>query len=333
MPEFQEITHSKALFTAYTNGNHEVWGKPLNVQQWSTTCHILHDVMRDYKLQCRYFGIVEGKNLLAGCAVLDRPLYLAGGKQSTDHAIMGVYTYPEYRRKGHAKQLIDNIIRIYSGNEDEQLSLWSDVKDYYARFGFKRCTGDTYRTLIMDPRSDERSLSHFSTSVPLEWIDTPSMVENVREVHDQLLKCTADRSGGAVVEAAPGMYALDVAKGTIFKDLLGEKRPTRFGAHVNDAWISWIYLFSAEILLVSGISGSPKEISELLRLAAETAEEFGLKRVEVFETTLLDVEFSKVVDAVQKLGLTYQVEQERGLMQPMYIGKHSWVAPGGYAWC
>lgn len=333
MLEFREITNDDILLDAYINGNHEVWGQPLSTQQWSKLHELLHNVMEEYNLKCRYFGIVEGKSLLAACAVLDRPLYLAGGKRSTDHAIMGVHTSPMHRRKGYARQLIDGIVKVFSDKEDDQLSLWSDVKDYYARSGFKRCTGDKYRSLVLAPRSDTKSSCHFSTSMPVEWIDTPSMIENVREAHAKLLTSTADRLGGAVIEAGPSLYALNVAKSNIYKDLVGKERPGRFGAHVGDAWASWTYLFATGVLLIMGISGSSKETAELLRLAAETAERYGLKKVEIFETTLLDSDFNKVVDAVKKVGLAHEVEQERAFMQPMYIGKHSWVAPGGYAWC
>lgn len=54
--------------------------------------------------------------------------------------IGGVYTYPEYRGKGYASIMIDRLVEIakeeYIG-QDGFIFLYSEVGEYYSRFGFK----------------------------------------------------------------------------------------------------------------------------------------------------------------------------------------------------
>lgn len=318
---FQDITNDVDLCTEAVRQTHSFWGKAFTIDQFHAYADALGAILSQNKCKTHVFGDVINGELVASLEVLERPLYLGHGKFATDYAVASVFVPEHQRRKGYAEGLVSKVAAKFA-KPGCQVSLWSDVGDYYKRSGFV-LADPAAQTVVIPPTQvcDAAALGTFLTRD-----DMPRIVQAHRE---QVMRYADSHEGGVTVPE-DYMYTLLQQRAIIEQQLLGDSVATYFGARVGSGWMSWAYLLGYKKVIIMGTEGSAEEIAKMLIMAAEAGSGFGL-RVEMFETDLLGVSLQDVFEALKRHHIDCELKK-RGHELPMVITGSKWLVPGGYAW-
>ncbi|GMM52366.1 hypothetical protein DASB73_033290 [Starmerella bacillaris] len=330
---FRDITNNKQLVQESLRHSFSHWGHALTFEQYVAEGEKIGKILADDNLTVRNFALVANDKLLASCEVLERPLYCGGGKYAVDNGVASVFVPDECRRKGYAELLINSVVNKYRSSEN-QLSLWSDVADYYSRCGFRLLDGVKNKVhptvFVNSPGSAD--INSFSSSISFLGIN--DMTEII-ELHRKQVFALADAGEGNVIVPNAGSYGQLQNRILIEEEYLNMSPTTEFGAVVKEdgelkAWMSWGFLLSYKKLIVMGTSGSSSDIAKLLIMASSVASRIGL-HVHLFETTLVGNKLEDVLAELKKLGADAELKGREGSW-PMVISEHKWVGAGGYGW-
>ncbi|QPG76163.1 hypothetical protein FOA43_003549 [Brettanomyces nanus] len=148
--------------------NYPTWGQPFTLTDYQEReeinyKHELCDIMRDYSKKKKgvYYWIMRDseadierssnpkfQNIVSACEILVRDSYFvdASSNDKTDiqeclSAVIGsVFTFPEYRSRGYATKMLKLLVdkmKILLGNPYDFSFLYSEVGEFYSKFGFK----------------------------------------------------------------------------------------------------------------------------------------------------------------------------------------------------
>jgi len=216
------------------------------------------------------------------------------------------------------------------------MSLWSDVGDYYARFGFVfplvfEDEPHWHRTIVCQGTTKEVDCEMLDLARVNQQIVPEHTNELIRKTDILCRECNGEVRLNLVVPHA-GLYEQLQFRALFTAEKLGIPQPTKFGARTLDShgWISWTYFFDSKKLMVLGLFGSTNEIGILMAAAAAEAARYGCY-VELYESSMMMQFGSAEEAALTTLGLEFEVK-ERATSLAMSKGAGIWVYPGGYAW-
>lgn len=165
---FERITDPKEISSTHTQ-NGINWKGPLSIESYVKREKVLGKARIATKNQSpevreqfpelapwlgiRYFALKDGKAIVSSCETLNRLGYFIGpgDSQTIEYNVMvcigGVFTPEEYRGKGYATYMVEKLAEYYDNARDspnspkgiKQLTftLYSEVGEYYKRFGFE----------------------------------------------------------------------------------------------------------------------------------------------------------------------------------------------------
>lgn len=322
---FKEITHDEALWKESLRQAYSFWGKPLTEEQFVLLVEKVHKFFDDSNHRLYGYGEIVDGELVASCKVLERPIYRGQGKYGMDYAVAMVYTSEKHRRKGHAERLVNSVVEKY-GNDEDQVSLWSGVGDYYARCGFVLADAKL-RTLVLTACAAD-SISQRQQGTYLTSEDIDSIVER----HRMQLLDLADSVEGSVVLPSVGLYRSMQLRANLLLEMQGVPESayvTAYGAVLGQAWMTWSVDLSRNRVLILGAEGKPTDIAQLLVMALHDGARFELA-VEMYETTLVRGSLQAVQRALQYLHAECEI-RKREKEWPMVVASQTWLAPGGYS--
>lgn len=173
--------------------------------------------------------------------------------------IASVYTAPEYRGKGYARELLTQVIQAESASR-QAFYLFSDIgASYYESLGF-HASGEAYDRVFEGQGGDPFSEAEPCTDLPT-WSERPF----------QLV-------------VSPGSLDWQVERERVYSELQGRARPSVSGAKVGNSILLWSVNYKKQELfaLLFYAEGS-QEARTLLQAARRMTQSLGLKLFRAWE--------------------------------------------------
>lgn len=251
---------------------HQAWGQRLDLSQFQEREVRLRGHAWSRDAMETWLLVGERGGTLASCETF-RVSSRAGGAAGSTWAIASVYTEPALRRKGHAREMIAQLVEELGRREPtaQGAILFSEVgPNLYRGVGFSEVPW-LERTLPASPGSP---------SPELRLVDGSGLEEafgRIPRPDDPFL-------------AWPSLAQLDwhLERERIYAGILGRRRPIATGAILGDAAAIWAADFKNERLCVLLAHAPDPESGEaLVRGAATVAAGANLRAVHLWESALL----------------------------------------------
>jgi hypothetical protein len=243
---------------------HDAWGGKLTVDEF---------VAREARLRAHRWAaaamtswhLVEDGAVLASCETFAMDSFLDGARGIT-HGVASVYTEPRLRGRGYAGRMMSLVREQLRGHAS---ILFSDVGDYYARFGWR-----------LRPAIDRRfAAAPGDPAAPV----------------DALLDARALDAAWDATPPPPSLYfvvwpssaQLDWPRERerAYAELLGRAPLSHAGARAGDGLVAWAADFKNDQLLVLAlVADDPRAVRPLVEAAQRQAHAAGLLRVIAWET-------------------------------------------------
>lgn len=341
-----------------THENNRVeWGPFLSLEDYcgreaTFAAQALHD---KYPVKYWALQVKEGDdwNIVAHMESNYMPaLYKKKGEQVKEtwaHGVMSVFTPPNCRGKGYATQMLTRVVKSMDeelsnskNGDDEFVVLWSDIGDYYSKFGFE----------LYDARQLEMKLS------PTDQLSWPEGVKEVglddlkrlgeldQNLLEQLMNRDTEKDGVTRVALKPSeeTFGAGINRATYVGEKITGKKETVFGAQVNDSFVIWVQdwgrkkidVVRLHVPLEKSVEGCKKDVDLLMKALLAHAH----KR-ELLKALLWVQDFPEQLDSteMEKLGTQSVADCKlavRDSSVPMVrLGKNlkgaKWLWEGKYA--
>lgn len=271
-------------------------------------------------------------------------------QETVSHSLGAVFTPMEHRGKGHAKNMMDAVVKEfekqdtwpqYKGLSKEALehsfsALWSDIGLYYSKFGYQLSSIEELVLTVEEAHPVDKDV---------QWITKDQIPAISQEDEKQLVgKMNADTEADGVVRLAirPTEYAHELthARAHYLAPLMrpdhtvqnGEE-VTRFGAVCNGVWILWTQDFAGDKLNILRMHCNETldsksflvALDKLFAAAVTEAQAWGLHKVTLWKQDvprLVDskqLSLSSIAEACNSMDSPYKVKvQERDGSWPMW---------------
>lgn len=152
-----EETNSEEDIKKCQENNYPVWGKPLTIEEYQERDWVTYKT--EYMGDNHHYFVIKNENgdIESSCEILIRDCWIKK-KDSTEiinarcGVIGSVFTAEKYRGKGNAslmmKELNNLIDNKYLTGENDVAFLYSEIGNYYERFGYKTFHVPVYK---LDP--------------------------------------------------------------------------------------------------------------------------------------------------------------------------------------
>lgn len=265
--------------------------------------------------------------IVSGCESLQRPAYRKAkgeqGKEVTEFVVASVFTPSAYRGKGYAAELLSGVTAEHG--KDGIVTLWSDVGNYYARFGYKRANCDQFHA--KPAKTTAKGVTLVTKDQAVQKL-LPRHVTQVKTTVDELVE--ADGKTRFAVVPHKGMYEQLFVRADHHRSSMNQAPVTSYGAVTKNAWAVWAPFFGSKALYIVGMDGPVDELVELFKAALNEAEAYGID-VKVFEETLSDPD--AFATALKEANIDFEFG-ERTDSWPMFVAPEDceWVCTGKYGW-
>lgn len=316
--------------------------------------------------------------IVSACETQRRQAYLKVKGQPVEttinQSIGAVFTAEQYRGKGYAAKMLEAVTKVLKTwqlpeNLSEEakdhvlLTLWSDVGDYYSRFGYVK---DSIETLVISVADSAKTSTKKGTS--LDFITDENTLAALAYQNQQSFKSIMDRDtekdGISRVAIVPsiGSYQYLNWRAIYHGPLLSKRKehPTVFGAKTDHSWILWTQDFPNDKLYILSIHSDlddhnavVKDLMVLFGAAVSEADYWSLSTVEIWRQDLpwqlgLDqgadtaeepasisggITIHGLVGTAVEHGLAVKVKDRAGSWPCWYrIEGTKWVFAGKYCW-
>lgn len=371
--ELVDITHDRELFIKTRRYVQTEWGTHLSFDDYLTLETELAATLNKHDLGFRVFALIDDNEastdtsaaisenetdqltdehgrkeentdsneksptIIGSCDIITRPLYCGFETYALDNCIGKVYVRPEFRKQGHGNRLLTEITSLFN-TKFNRVCLWSDIGDYYSRFGYQfpvQLPGESFlnRWTITNPEKSPSECDALDANITLSQI--------VNEHQRLMLRLTdtvqfdlGDRISLTHVVPHQGLYDRLITRSKFTAEKLGLKNPEYFAARTPDdhGWLTWSYFFEEKKAAILGAYGSANEIGALMVVATNCAAELGCS-IELWESSLINIETNsdEIVSAMDAHKLHVEpIKHEEAI--PMSVGSDIWLRPGFYCW-
>lgn len=244
----------------------------------------------------------ETQRRLAYFKVKGRPV-----ETTINQSIGAVFTAERYRGKGYAAKMLEAVTKSLKtwqlpanispeAKDHVLLTLWSDVGDYYSRFGYVK---NSTETLVISVAESANTRQKQGTS--LDLITDENTIAALAYQQQQVFKSVMDRDteedGISRVAIVPsiGSYQYLNWRAIYHGPLLSKRKeaPSVFGAKTDHSWILWTQDFPSNKLYVLSIHSDledpnavEKDLMNLFEAAVSEAEYWSLSTVEIWRQDL-----------------------------------------------
>jgi GNAT superfamily N-acetyltransferase len=223
---------------------HDAWGQRLTVDQF---------VSREERLRAHPWAranmttylLVEEGRVLSSCETFRMDSFLDGDKGVT-FGVASVYTEPALRGRGHAGRMM----RLLPAEGLQAGILFSDVGDYYARFGW-------------------RAVGAFEQILSAGNVESDATLLNSAQI-DALWNTVEVPRARFVVWPSAAQLDWHRERERAYAELFGRTPLAHAGAKTKEGLIVWAADFKNEKLLILHLQGSdPSLVAAARRQAAE----------------------------------------------------------------
>jgi GNAT superfamily N-acetyltransferase len=307
--------------------------------------------------------------LVSAFESVSRPaLYKKKGQpvdKTISHSIGSVFTAKEHRGKGYAREMMARGLEKLTHHDDEHfnkeqrkeavVALWSDIKDYYAQFGYKK--EDTHEIKIKLTSQTSGVVSH-SWPTQVRPIKNPEeIVELAKRAEKQLVedmdkKTEEDGITRVAIAPRPAVFAHTHWRSQYVGPILtkGPEKgvPEVFGAHCGKTNVLWAQDYGSEkIYLLRTITdrdASAEQVTSdlnlILQAALNEAQKWGLEYICLWTQDVPEVtSLEKVHEAfvASQIPSVDAIIHDRPDSWPMYCvpndpDRVDWISNGKYAW-
>lgn len=364
MVELVEITNDRELFIETRRFVHTEWGKHLDFDDYLKLEEELASVLNKNDLGFHVLALLDNTDASAGtssdiaeqegeqgakdatnktptiigsCDIITRPIYYGYDKYALDNCIGKVYIRPEFRKRGYGNRLLTEVTSLFN-SKCSRVCLWSDIGDYYARFGYQfpvELPGESFlnRWVVTNPQKRPNECDTLRADTTLSQIVNEHQRLMLR-LTDTIQYDIGDRITLTHVVPHQGLYERLITRSKYTAEKLGLKAPEYFAARTPDdhGWVTWSYFFEEKKVAILGAYGSANEIGALMVVATNCAAELGCS-VEFWESSIINIETDsdEVVSAMNAHDLLVEpVKHQEAL--PMSVGPGIWLRPGFYSW-
>lgn len=303
-PEIIRYTHMR---------NAEVWSAKLTKEQyadreWLIGCEsrigrrkgtlgVFHYVLRDLSLDSK----TKTDNIVASLETLNRKAWRIKGSNGKLEDVVcacvgGVFTFEEHRGKGYATEMITRLNEKLENQlgKNAFTFLYSEVGDYYSRFGYYNFEVPLHYIPIEAISLPKVNKNDYH---PLKYEDYQPLVDaQYDKVKLGLItKSKTLKHDETLVSLVPNLdiytwfHDRDIF---ISKTLKPENEIENFGAVLNGTkdHILWLHDWNSEILTIVRLYNEHQQdvenFKQLLNIAIEEAHKYGFKGINIWHTTL-----------------------------------------------
>lgn len=345
-----EVTDKPDLVRESLRISAPAWKGPLSEEKYEQLVTEKFQTVTNRWFERRFWALLRREQdswrVVSACETFRRPAYRKEfgkpGEFVSDVVLASVFTREDVRKSGYAAQMVNYVVRAM---EDEQrqsegkegaiamISLWSDVGDYYSRFGFRKVLS---RSIVCDPTEQMvAGARNWPSAEKLSLEKAGQLFKQLqKEMIDQMEEdCEVDGRGRILIVPDAGLYDLNVCTMRMQVATLKIDIPPVMGARTMNAhgWALWTYDFGRKCLYIVAAFGSADEIALLYQCACVMAAQYQLKVV-LYEGSIVGTEVEELVAALEARGSPAQLV-ERTESLAMYKGTDCvWAFPGRYAW-
>lgn len=285
---------------------------------------------------------------------------------TVSHSIGSVFTAKQFRGQGYAREMMARAVEQLAHhdcghlNKEQQkevlVALWSDIKDYYAQFGYKLV--DTHELKVtVDENAPRYEWPHEVRPLSSEEIASMARESERQLIHDMDIKTERDGITRVAIAPRPAVFAHTHWRSEYVGPLLtkGPERgvPTVFGAQTGRTSVIWTQDYgNNKLYFLKTIVSSPNDqqpvsadqitadLNLILQAALNEVQKWGIKYIclwtqDVPEMTALSKVYEAFMSEIHP-GIS-AVVHERMDSWPMFSVPGDpepveWVSNGKYAW-
>lgn len=327
MTKFAQAVSREDILQTRKN-NSEAWLDNYTMEQYLDRDMRLENSHKDNGLQFRTWKLEDDEGtIVSACETLQRSAYRKAkgeeGKEVPEFVVASVFTPSVHRCKGYAGELLTDVTAEHK--KDGIVTLWSDVGNYYAKFGYKLADCDQFFAKPVKTTAQGVTLIDQDRAIS-ELL--PKHISQVKSTVDKLVE--ADGKTRFAVVPHRGMYEQLYIRADHHRTSMNEPPVTSYGAVTKNAWAAWVPFFGSKAVYIFGMDGPADELVQLFKAALNEAEAYGIN-VKLFRETLSDPE--AFAAELKKANVDFEFG-ERKDSWPMFVAPEDceWVCTGKYGW-
>lgn len=332
MPHFAEAVTREDIVQTRKN-NAEAWIGDFNIEQYLARDDMLANNHAANGLHFRTWKLEDEGKIVSACETLQRSAYRKAkgeaGKEVPEFVVASVFTPSVFRKRGYAGHLLTDVTKEHQ--KDGIVTLWSDVGNYYAKFGYKLGNCEQITAKISENQQHSEAPIDGVTLLDNHQVVTeilPKHIKQVKETVDNMVE--SDGKTRFAVIPHRGMYEQLAIRSDHHRDSLNQSPVTSYGGTTKNAWMAWAPFFSSKTVFITAMGGPANELALLFKACLREAAAYGID-VMVFKDTVVDIVAFE--QALKDAGVKYELAEREGSW-PMFVAPEEceWVCAGKYAW-
>ncbi|CDK27928.1 unnamed protein product [Kuraishia capsulata CBS 1993] len=308
-------------------------------------------VLRDKSLKCGSDDNPKTYNVVAACESYFRDWWrvdydaetgAAQTKVVSSPCVGGVYTLPAFRGKGLATFMISELNRHFGqmSDPDSFATLYSEVGEYYSRFGYESSYVPKFELQVQD----------IDLELPeAEWHPAGEMAGLAKTYSSRLLshiqaRTLETRTTTVALIPSQAVYDWHHLRSVFYAERLHNLKPGNFAVSINkDSETVGFAVFTVDylessIFVISFFAESSKVGHQLIQLLFQEANRVGFKKIQGWVSDVVNYNFVPDLDFQKELSEKYMsnFEVENHSLSALWPisgkGPINWEDNGKLAW-
>lgn len=226
--------------------------------------------------------------IVASCETLNRKGWRARDGELVEvvvPCIGGVFTLAEHRGNGHAAEMIKQLNAYWDERLDNRgfMILYSEVGDYYAKFGYA-----SHEVKVHDLHITDSLPSAQYDHVPLGYEQYHDLVDiQYNRIKAHLIENSQGKTLFSMIPTID-IYSWFHDRDLFIAERLNKPTPTKFGASLStNEKIVWLHDWNESYLTIVEVSwDTPESFNKLFQLAINEARDCGMKGIHAWHSSV-----------------------------------------------